>query len=128
MYDQKDSSYFHNVRKELLDLIPETNRGGRVLEIGAGSGSTLRYAKEHHYAKEIFGIELCALESQDMDAFDGFVIGDIESMESLPFEKGSFDVILCADVLEHLIDHKLTWNLFDEFLATQYYLVVGKSC
>ncbi|WP_457749107.1 class I SAM-dependent methyltransferase [Sulfurimonas sp.] len=104
MYNNKELTYFQNVRKELLELIPKSKRDGRVLEVGAGSGATLRFAKENHYAKEVYGIELCKLDGQNEEVFDGFIVGNIETMELLPYEKDFFDVILCGDVLEHLVD------------------------
>jgi SAM-dependent methyltransferase len=105
MYNEKKDHYFKNVRKELLDLIPPENRMGNMLEIGAGGGNTLVYAKKNNYAKYITGIELCKVDNsfQDSDEFDAFLIGDIETMV-LPFENNQFDVILLGDVLEHLVD------------------------
>lgn len=105
MYEEKEKSYFESVRLELLELIPEKNRQGNMLEIGAGSGSTLMYAKQNGYAKKIYGIELNKIENsyQKSKEFECFLIGDIESMK-LPFQKEQFDVILCGDVLEHLVN------------------------
>jgi len=105
VYEAKQNSYFRNVRKELLDLIPVQNRIGKVLEIGAGGGDTLLYALENGYAQNIFGVELCEIDNsfQKSHQFDKFIIGNIEQME-LPFSDESFDVILCGDVLEHLVD------------------------
>lgn len=105
MYEEKEKSYFESVRLELLELIPEKNRQGNMLEIGAGSRSTLMHAKQNGYAKKIYGIELNKIENsyQKSKEFECFLIGDIESMK-LPFQKEQFDVILCGDVLEHLVN------------------------
>ncbi|WP_373000131.1 class I SAM-dependent methyltransferase [Sulfurimonas sp.] len=105
MYDKKEKIYFHNVRKELLDLIPEENKNGHVLEIGAGEGNTLVYAKENGLANHIYGVELCKIENsnQTSELFSDFIIGNIENID-LPFEELKFDVIICGDVLEHLVD------------------------
>ena len=46
MYDEKEQNYFKNVRTELLELIPDENKNGTMLEIGAGGGNTLLYAKK----------------------------------------------------------------------------------
>jgi len=105
MYDKKEQKYFENIRTELLELIPNENKNGNMLEIGAGGGNTLIYAKENSYAKNIYGIELFQIKNsnQNSSLFSGFIIGDIEKIP-FPFENKKFDVILLADVLEHLID------------------------
>ena len=102
---KQDYIYQQEPRKELLDLIPLENRNGDVLEIGAGAGDTLLYAKEKEFAKNIYGVELCNIENsnQTNSIFSNFIIGNIETLE-LPFDKNSFDVIICGDVLEHLVD------------------------
>ncbi|MFK5882353.1 MAG: class I SAM-dependent methyltransferase [Sulfurospirillum sp.] len=104
-YKVKPKNYFSNVRLDLLNLTPKCNKRGNVLEIGAGSGDTLLYAKQNGYAKKIYGVELCELKNsfQKSEEFEEFIIGNIEQIK-LPFEKNFFDVILCGDVLEHLVD------------------------
>lgn len=101
----KKSGYFTNTKSNLLDLIPNKLRNGKLLEIGAAGGNTLIYAKENGYANNIYGIELCKLENsnQNNKLLDDFVVGNIEEIE-IPYEKNFFDVILCVDVLEHLVD------------------------
>jgi 2-polyprenyl-3-methyl-5-hydroxy-6-metoxy-1,4-benzoquinol methylase len=100
---KKKVNYFKNSRIELLDLIPLKNKNANMLEIGAGGGNTLIYAKKHAYAKNISAVELYKIDNsyQNSKEFDDFIIGDIENIE-LPFDKNHFDVIICADVLEHL--------------------------
>ena len=104
MYKDKGSGYFQNIRKELLELIPQENRMGNLLEIGASSRSILIYAKKNGYAQKIYGVELYKLQKsfQNSKEIKKFIIDDIERLE-LPFEKNFFDIILCGDVLEHLI-------------------------
>lgn len=105
MYETKANNYFKNIRKELLELIPKQNRGGSILEIGAGSGATMIYAKQKGYAKKIHGLELCKVEDsfQESSEFESFLIGNVENM-NLVYDEKSFDVILCADAFEHLIN------------------------
>ena len=97
--------YFNNTKTKLLELIPTRLRNGNLLEIGAASGNTLLYAKEHGYAKNIYGIELCGIKNSNQTniSMSDFIIGNIEEID-LPYNKESFDIILCGDVLEHLID------------------------
>ena len=118
MDNNKDYIYQQEPRKELLELIPIKNRNGNMLEIGAGAGDTLLYAKENNYAQNIYGVELCKIENsnQTSEIFSNFIIGNIEDLK-LPFEKESFNIIICGDVLEHLIDPYTVLNKLKEYLT-----------
>jgi len=117
MYNEKNDIYFKNIRVELLDLIPQENRNGTVLEIGAGSGENLIYAKKHGYADKIYGVELMKIpnESQEDDKYEEFIIGNIETMP-LNYEENQFDVIIMGDVIEHLVDPYSTVRKLKKFL------------
>ncbi|EQB35619.1 hypothetical protein M947_10075 [Sulfurimonas hongkongensis] len=117
MYEKKATNYFQHARVELLNLIPVSNREGHLLEVGAAEGNTLIYAKEHGFAKEIYGVELCEIanSNQDSKLLCEFIIGNIENMK-LPFLESSFDVILCGDVLEHLVDPYTTLQKLKKYL------------
>ena len=105
MYDKKESFYFKGVRDTLLNLIPQVNRNGTILEIGAAAGNNMIFAKQNGYANKIYGIELMHIpnSNQQNNEFEEFLIGDIENM-NIPFEDEMFDVIIMGDVLEHLVD------------------------
>lgn len=82
----------------MLDAIPET-----VLDVGCGSGNTLRYLKKLG-ARETFGIEVNSTVAEAaINHVDHVAVGDIESME-WPFAGKLFDCIILGDVLEHLRD------------------------
>ncbi len=117
MYENKSNIYFNKTTTKLLDLIPEKNRRGSLLEIGAGAGNTLIYAKENGFAREIHGVELFEIEdsNQSSPLFDTFTVGDIEKI-TLPFKEETFDVIIAGDVLEHLVDPYSTLNKLKKYL------------
>lgn len=126
MYEKKAGIYFDNSRTDLLNMIPEKNRHGALLEIGAGTGTTLLDARKNGFAQKVYGVELFEIEnsSQTSPVFEEFILGNIEKID-LPFPEAHFDVILCGDVLEHLIDPqkvlvKLKKHLKDDgiFLAS----------
>jgi SAM-dependent methyltransferase len=91
--------YFEFARPELLALIPESAR--KVLDIGCGAGR-LGEALKARQAVEVVGIEYneTAAEAARI-RLDTVLTGDVEKME-LPFAPGSFDAIVCGDLLEHL--------------------------
>jgi len=103
LYEQKTTGYFTHCRTDLLELLPLGKNS--MLEVGAGSGDTLLKAKELGLATTVVGVELMPVVggNQSHPALDRFIIGDIEKLD-LDFEESSFDVILCGDVLEHLVD------------------------
>lgn len=109
-YLDNNLEYFSQVRREIFPFLPE--KMGRVLEVGCGTGDTLNYLKQHGRCDWAGGIELVSSAAAIAESrIDLLIEGNIEAMK-LPFENGSLDVILCLDILEHLVDpwsvvHKL---------------------
>ena len=88
-------------------LIRLAGSGTRVLEIGCGDGNVL-YNLRHQF-DQLYGIEISpirAAKSQHAAEQCGLNlhigVGNIE--EELDFPDGFFDVILWADVIEHVVD------------------------
>lgn len=103
IYTEKAESYFHGSRPDVVALIPGANN--RIIELGCGAGMTLQSAREAGKASEIVGIDIIGRLPQH-DLLNRYYQGDIDTLP-LDMERGSFDVALCADVLEHLVD---PWN------------------
>lgn len=102
MYEDKQGNYFAFVRKDIEPLL--LARAGRVLEVGCGGGGTLAWLKASGRARWIAGIEMfpdaaAAARTRLDELHEGDVDQHIDK-----FTPGSFDLILCLDVLEHLID------------------------
>jgi len=110
-YTIKEPAYFSNVRMDIISLLP-VDPQQKILEIGAGSGNTLVYIKEKKIAAEVMGVELLHIpgSNQQNAVIDNFQIADIEN-ETITAPKEFFDVIICADVLEHLAD---PWTMVDK--------------
>ena len=99
--NEKPISYYENVRNDLIPLIPNDARC--ILEVGCASGMTGRELKRRNGAF-VAGIELNAnAATAAKNVLDDVLHGDIEKID-LPYRDSSFDCILFADVLEHLID------------------------
>jgi 2-polyprenyl-3-methyl-5-hydroxy-6-metoxy-1,4-benzoquinol methylase len=89
----------HSGHAKLLALV---GSGKRVLDVGCSSGYLAR-------PLVATGCTVVGLE-RDPDAAEAarevceeVLVGDVETME-LPFEPGSFDIVLCGDLIEHLRD------------------------
>lgn len=94
--------YHRNIRKDILPLIPA--KVDRVLDVGCGAGSTLAWLKSKKLCTWTAGIESFSdAAAEACAAVDVVYKGNIEKM-SLPIENESLDLILCLDILEHLVD------------------------
>ena len=124
-YTVKSPDYFSNIRVDIVSLIP-SNPHQKILEIGAGTGNTLVHIKENRMAAEVMGVELMRIpgSNQENALIDKFQIANIENEEILAAE-GYFDVILCADVLEHLIDPWSAVDRISKYLKKDGLLIVS---
>ena len=115
-YLNKEKRYFSNIRMDVISLLPP-GPGQKILEIGAGGGDTLLYIKENKLAGEVMGVELLRLpdSNQQHPLIDKFQVADIEK-EAINAPEEHFDIIICADILEHLADPWATVNRISRHL------------
>jgi SAM-dependent methyltransferase len=94
--------YYAFVRREIQPLLPA--RADHALDVGCGQGGTLAWLKFSGIAARTTGIELdAAAAAIARSRVDRLIQGDAEAaFDALP--AGSFDLVLCLDVLEHLVD------------------------
>lgn len=98
----KVPGYYDKIRHEVLRAVPTDAQ--RILEIGCGAGVTLEFLKDQGYCDWAGGVEFePEIAEQAQARLDHVWTGDIERMD-LDIPEGSLDVILCLDVLEHLVD------------------------
>lgn len=104
LYSEKTVDYFTRARTEIAPLLPVNDKELlRVLEIGCSEGHTLEWLKKTGRCSWAAGVEPYADLRTSPGAIDQFFRLDIEKIQpDLP--PASVDVILCLDVLEHLIN------------------------
>jgi O-antigen biosynthesis protein len=112
--------YQDRPRNDVIEMLTFPFRN--VLEIGCGAGATGKEIKRLHPAATYYGIEIdeaAAVEARA--ALDCVITGNVERMnlEHAGIRKQMFDVVICADVLEHLYD---PWSLVS---SLHDYLVPG---
>jgi SAM-dependent methyltransferase len=96
----KDRRYYLGERTDLLEW--HGGREGRVLEVGCGEGGNARWLRAHG-ARDLVGVEVHPESAAQARAvFDHVESRPIE--DALQALRGPFDLIICADVLEHLVD------------------------
>ncbi len=97
--ESRDPGYFQFARPELLERIPLTAR--RVLDIGCAGGRLGESLKARQPA-HVTGVEMTESAARfARQRLDEVVVGNVEDMD---FTAGSFDTVICGDVLEHLRD------------------------
>jgi SAM-dependent methyltransferase len=99
--------YYEQARPEVAALVPAECQ--RVLEVGCAGGELGRLlrGRGHH----VTGIELVPdMAERARRWLDQVVTADVEA-DGIPFPPASFDAIVFADVLEHLVD---PWRVLRE--------------
>jgi len=103
LYEAKAQTYaaFGNgaIAERAIELLPP---GGRVLDLGCASGGLLALLRPH--ASHLAGLELSATAARAAAAVADEVVAGALEAPGLPFEPASFDLVILADVLEHLAD------------------------
>jgi SAM-dependent methyltransferase len=98
--------YYDRPRPEVAALVTPECR--RVLDVGCGTGQLGRLLRErgHH----VTGVELVSEAAVQARAWlDHVAVSDVEA--GFPFPPASFDAVIFADVLEHLVD---PWRVLRE--------------
>ena len=93
------NEHAHSGHAKLLALVGSDKR---VLDVGCSSGYLARPLVARGCT--VVGLELDPIAAaMAREVCEDVLVGDVETME-LPFEPGSFDVVLCGDLIEHLRD------------------------
>lgn len=99
--------YYDERRYELAwGFIPSTLRGARLLDAGCGDGYVLQETKKRFPARFKCFVGLDISHYKTVLAHKrpgGSTLLGVANVERLPFAAETFDVILCTEVLEHLI-------------------------
>ncbi|MEN9544060.1 MAG: hypothetical protein RLZZ598_893, partial [Pseudomonadota bacterium] len=100
-------SYYRNVRPEIVERVPAGAE--MVLDVGCGAGSLGAHLIATQHARHVVGIEVVPSAAQEAAShLDTVVLANLNITsvdEALArFDKPSFDCIVCADVLEHLVE------------------------
>lgn len=94
--------YYNNARTEIADFLPE--KLDKILDVGCGAGTTVGWIRQNRRCVWIGGVELHPdAAAKARGKLDSLYEGSIEEID-LPIEENSLDLILCLDILEHLVD------------------------
>lgn len=96
----RPASYYIQSRPEVAALVPASCQ--RVLDVGCGCGHFGQLLRERGH--DVTGVELVPeMAEQARHWLERVEVMDIET-DAWPFSLGSFDALVFADILEHLVD------------------------
>jgi 2-polyprenyl-3-methyl-5-hydroxy-6-metoxy-1,4-benzoquinol methylase len=96
-----DPGYFLNQRLDVAALVPATARA--ILDVGCGAGRLGQHLKETLPGCRVTGIEQeGAMADLARSVLDEVLVANLETLDR-PFPPETFDCIICADILEHLV-------------------------
>lgn len=113
----KEETYAYEINLDDSGLVPVklvrlVGENRRVLELGSASGHMSRVLKEK-FGCTVVGVEIDPEWAEKARPYcERMIIGDLEQLDfAKELGDDRFDVILCADVLEHLRD---PWRILGE--------------
>jgi len=111
--ERKRADYYLDPRPDVQSLIEA--RGKRILDVGCAAGE-LGAALKRAGACEVVGVEAAQeAAAQARGKLDRVIVGDAGSPD-LPLDLASFDYVIFADVLEHLVDPWAALASFSRYL------------
>ncbi len=94
---------FFSSRDDLIPFVPDNSK--KILDIGCGMGGFGKNLKQHKKEIEITGIELArSLAKHANKYYNRVIVVDVLNVEL----DDKFDLIVCADLIEHVYD---PWKL-----------------
>lgn len=108
-----DPNYSQHIREDIVNLIQEPwDKALRILEVGCSCGGTLLKLKHKFPNSKLYGVELNSSAAEVASLIAEVKSFNIEEEKSLSYYKEqSFDYIIFADVLEHLVD---PWKIVEK--------------
>ena len=120
------SDYFSHARREILPHLP--SKIEKCLDIGCGNGTTSAFVMHlHPEVTWAGGVELFPDAAENArSVLDQVWCGDLEATSfETAIAPASLDVILCLDVLEHLVDPWTVVKRLSPLLKTDGRLIIS---
>jgi len=95
---QAESAMAHNEADTLLMIQRHVKPGDRILDAGCGMGDLLLHLKNY----EAIGVDL-SKDYIEIAKERGLNV-TVGRIEKMPYPRGWFDMVVCTDVLEHVLD------------------------
>ena len=97
----KQEEYYNHIRSDLVDLIDFSNEELSILDIGCGTGATLKYIKSKYPNTKVYGIDSERKLDIKSDPSLNITIADAQMINFI-YDPETFDYIILGDIIEHL--------------------------
>lgn len=112
------------INKKVYTSIATLGANKTILSIGCNIALLEKLLKKK--GNKVYGIDIDKeAVATARQCIDGAYCLDIQKIKTLPFQKEYFDIILFADVLEHLKDPSAILKFVKQYLNKEGYLVVS---
>jgi 2-polyprenyl-3-methyl-5-hydroxy-6-metoxy-1,4-benzoquinol methylase len=124
-YKIKSTTYYSNLREDVLAYIPKI-AAAKMLDIGCSSGNLLCFLKQNNLIDEAVGVDFMDIpnSNQQSPLINTFIVADVQQQQ-LSLTQNYFDIMVCADVLEHLLDPWAVLQYLKTFLKKEATLIVS---
>jgi glycosyltransferase involved in cell wall biosynthesis/2-polyprenyl-3-methyl-5-hydroxy-6-metoxy-1,4-benzoquinol methylase len=116
-------TYYKHLRSEIFNSVPDNSLN--ILDVGCGAGVLGKALKSKNSNRYVVGIELnqeaVYFAKQNLD--EVYQV-DIEKV-NLTFDRGFFDCMIFADILEHLVDPWQTLRNYLKMLKCEGTLIIS---
>jgi len=86
-----------------IDRIVESIEGESVCDVGCGTGALLsRIQSAHPGLARLVGVDFVIDDASSLPGIE-YVAAKVET---LPFQDGEFDTVICTHVIEHILDYR----------------------
>jgi 2-polyprenyl-3-methyl-5-hydroxy-6-metoxy-1,4-benzoquinol methylase len=126
-YADKNVEYYGNPRKDIFDIFEKIRTKNKILEIGCGFGA-LGHVILNRFRPELYdGIELnIEARSHLLNAgYHNVYIGDALQLLKSGKLREKYDVIIMADVLEHIADDTSVLDLISGMLSVSGHVILS---
>ncbi len=93
------------VLRELFASCPAKGKGGKLLDMGCGTGFVINLVKD--FVQEIHGVDITQAMLDRIDVSSGNITLHNSEAEKLPFKDAEFDMVTAYAFIHHLHDYKI---------------------
>ncbi|NQT46853.1 MAG: class I SAM-dependent methyltransferase [Candidatus Omnitrophica bacterium] len=106
--NERNAKVYYKKRIDILNKNIDLGSNKKILDIGCGDGTFLKYLKEMHPKLSCFGVDISPTQLQVAKYKNDDAKFCVAKAESLPFADKQFDIVIFNSVLHHVNEVELS--------------------